>query len=465
MLKKKQTLLFSFFLVLLLPLLSAVQIDIDTITYSSLSNSTIQFEQNTTLDQLTVDNNKTILFNIGGDYKFTNINATYSAQMQINNLTNAIVYSSDGTLYGNSDISSNDVQINATFLVSTYLGVLDNFNLTEGVTRDNSPLSLTTTSSFNSEAYDSKTYAINSDISSSLSGITFVTNTTSCPQTGDTVQVDGVSSTFSCSDNNVLVTLSSIDLGSNNLVITYNKDPQAGGGGGTTTGPVVVEGNNTIRVCELTYDAANSNDVSQIDSIRSTLSSENITESWSSVREYIVNWQTKCSDLLGKSIEPDKLCEKIYFFRLNNPNFSESSFQNFETELNVQLPISYELLVNYFNEYEKLCVDLGYSDALPIDDLPEFIKILDKKLQCNISMNKFFEQSFFFFDFSLGELSCSQVKFWSYIFELEEFDEVYMVRQIKIWWILSSMVLFIIVFMFLIPNKKMDKWLHLNLKR
>jgi len=90
-----------------LPLISAVTIENQTITFSSLSNSTIRWEQNTTLDQLTVNENVTEIYNLSTNGSiFTNINLTYNAQLnfyglpnnwQVRNLTNNdLLFTSDG---------------------------------------------------------------------------------------------------------------------------------------------------------------------------------------------------------------------------------------------------------------------------------------------------------------------------------------------------------------------------------
>ena len=106
----------------LLPILSAVEIENQTITYSSLSNSTIRWEQDTTLDLLIVNGSMTRIYNLSTNGSiFTNINQTYNAQLnfyglpnnwKVLNLTNnEVLFTSDGITDDYNVIFAPNIQI------------------------------------------------------------------------------------------------------------------------------------------------------------------------------------------------------------------------------------------------------------------------------------------------------------------------------------------------------------------
>ena len=109
-------------------------------------------------------------FQIFRDYMyFENYNVTSNVQSNIYNQTNSLIYFSNGSV-ACSDISTCDNNINITLTPNNYSYVLDNFNLTEGVTRQFSPLSI-------SGSTTSKT--ITSDLTQSITA-TVVVNVNDC---------------------------------------------------------------------------------------------------------------------------------------------------------------------------------------------------------------------------------------------------------------------------------------------
>ncbi|GAI75132.1 unnamed protein product, partial [marine sediment metagenome] len=84
-----------------------------------------------------------IRFNISNNYEYyKNYNSTQTYGFSKYNLTNALIYFSNGSV-ACSDISTCDNNINITLTPNNASYVLDNFNLTEGVSRTNSPITLT----------------------------------------------------------------------------------------------------------------------------------------------------------------------------------------------------------------------------------------------------------------------------------------------------------------------------------
>ena len=58
----------------------------------------------------------------------------------IYDLSNALIYNTNGSIYGSSNIADNDGNINITLTPNNASYVLDNFNLTKGVKRENDPI-------------------------------------------------------------------------------------------------------------------------------------------------------------------------------------------------------------------------------------------------------------------------------------------------------------------------------------
>jgi len=89
----------------------------------------------------------------------------------MNNLSNALIFNTNGTVYGSTNIADNDGNINITLPPGNASYVLDNFNLTEGVTRENSPLWFSSSSDTSKHIASNLTDTVN---------ITVVINVSDC---------------------------------------------------------------------------------------------------------------------------------------------------------------------------------------------------------------------------------------------------------------------------------------------
>jgi len=117
------------------------------------------------------------------------------------NLTNALIYFSNNSIAGSSNIEDNDGNINITLPPNNYSYVLDNFNLTEGVTRENSPLWFSSASSTNKKIASNLTDTINATIvfnvdSCNIASINYFSNTGA---------YDKLITSYSCSNNMVTI--------------------------------------------------------------------------------------------------------------------------------------------------------------------------------------------------------------------------------------------------------------------
>ena len=135
-----------------------------------------------------------------------NYNTTYNISLY--QLTNSLIYFSNNSL-ACSDIATCDNNINITLTPNNFSYVLDNFNLTEGVTRQFSPLSISGSST-------SKT--ITSSLTDSITA-TVVVNVAQCSFSA-TYEGDGVNED-SCIDNIATFTLTDIPAQESELQLSY----------------------------------------------------------------------------------------------------------------------------------------------------------------------------------------------------------------------------------------------------
>lgn len=150
-----------------------------------------------------------VYFNISKTYEYyTNINDTQNYTLALFNKTNALIYFSNNSV-ACSNIATCDDNINITLTPNNYSYVLDNFNVTEGVTRQFSPISISGTST-------QKT--ITSTLSQSVDTMVIV----DVAQCSFSAKYQGVDvNEDSCSNNVATFTLTDIPAGESVLGLTY----------------------------------------------------------------------------------------------------------------------------------------------------------------------------------------------------------------------------------------------------
>jgi len=153
-----------------------------------------------------------------------------SGSIEVSGLTNALLFNKTDICSGSSsDINSNDDEFNITVPSNHFCYVLNYFNLTEGIERNNSPvwLSSATTSlkSIASNLTDTvnMTVLFNVDSCSTIDTISYASHT-------GTYTKSYSSSEYSCSDSIVTLNVSGLEPaeGSNNITITYLSVSAAG---------------------------------------------------------------------------------------------------------------------------------------------------------------------------------------------------------------------------------------------
>lgn len=181
-------------------------ITIQNTTNISISNNFIGETYN--LTELTLLNSNVSSYNTFSELETFN-NGVLSIFQFNYNLTNSLIYFSNGSV-ACSTISTCDGNINITLTPNNYGYVLDNFNLTEGVTRQFSPLSISGSST-------SKT--ITSQLSQGINA-TVVVDVPKCNFNQITYDGNPISPS-NCLDNQATFNLNDIPSGASLLIINY----------------------------------------------------------------------------------------------------------------------------------------------------------------------------------------------------------------------------------------------------
>jgi hypothetical protein len=142
------------------------------------------------------------------------------------NLTSALVFNTNGTIYGSSNIADNNGQLNITLPPNNASYVLDNYALIDGVIRQNDPLAFTVDTLYIRKISSSLNSTINITVQLSadcttIGTISYVSHSGAYKQNWTTGQ-------YTCSNN--LVTLNNIPIepaaASNTFTLTYNQGIQ-----------------------------------------------------------------------------------------------------------------------------------------------------------------------------------------------------------------------------------------------
>jgi len=164
------------------------------------------------------------------DYIFlNNTNSTDSYDIDIYSLTNALIFYGNHSIAGSSNINDNDGNINITLAPNNYSYVLDNFNLTEGVSREHSPLWFSFSSKFSKHIASNLTDSINLSVvltginCNRIGTIVYTTDSGNYTQTWHHGSYTCLSNSITF--NNLLIEPAN---NSNNFILTYNQALQSG---------------------------------------------------------------------------------------------------------------------------------------------------------------------------------------------------------------------------------------------
>jgi len=304
-------------------------------------------------------------FNVTGDYFWLkNINETNSAQYNFQSLSNALIYYSNGSTPC-SNINNCDGNINITLQPNNYSYVLDNFNLTDGVTRENSPLNLTKVTTA-----DKVTYQINSTLTDNIT-ISLISSSP-CP---DSITQNGVSLSFTCSSPPTITTT----LASGLNIIEMNYAPAGTGGSSTGSSYNPPE----INVCPIVYDFIVKWQTD--DGLGYTYSDLNLLKTetglnTSEISDYLLNFEDRCEEILPftdynplpKKIDEQSICALTYDFIINHYNSEENKLDftddDFEL-LSLRTVTGLDDLKYYITDFKELCTEelpfINYNPTWP----------------------------------------------------------------------------------------------------
>ena len=206
-------------------------------------------------------------------------------------------------------------------------------------------------------------------------------------------------------------------------------------------------------ICHYThnYIQNNSKDYSKITDLKNLILLEkNKTYSNDILINYINRWQFYCSDLINTTLESDFVCNKVYYFLLNNhQGYSTDDIIDLKKDIDNRVSISARLTEEYVSKYDSLCYGAGYSDKIPTDPL-EKIKILGSlsKSYCSTEIgNLFFDINIpFNIKIFLGQMSCSRINIYRWFVGLESDGEGnYSIYGVKMWHVVFGAFIFSIL--------------------
>jgi len=205
-----------FYMYLFIGVVSAISLSNYTIS-ENVGNNSIYIPGTVIFDELQFDSAGIRFYNFTGETFFQNQNQTWNTKLDFYGVNNLLAYNFNGSIYGSSNVNSNDGNINIRIPPNNSTYVLNNFNLTEGVNRENSPLSITSNSkntikTITSTLIDSIniTLIVNKDSRYDISSLTF----------------NGVTPSYT--DNGPTITLTDLQMnnGNNILLVSYFQMPQ-----------------------------------------------------------------------------------------------------------------------------------------------------------------------------------------------------------------------------------------------
>lgn len=209
---------------------------------------------------------------------------------------------------------------------------------------------------------------LGSSLESTLTSITKGTTMTFSVQ--DPTKTNSLSWYITCYDQ-----LSNSGDSSTRTLDTLEGDVDDGGGSGGSSGGGSSGGswnpnpNIDTTLCDYAYEhiLEYGDEYSKVSILNDFLDSLGYDLSdYSLHRAYIQNWQQVCSKNSNKTLEPQKVCSKIYYFILdNNWNYTQEDIFNLKKILEDDVDIDYDLLQYYIDNNEDLCFKEGYSSKLP----------------------------------------------------------------------------------------------------
>lgn len=191
----------------------------------------------------------------------------------------------------------------------------------------------------------------------------------------------------------------------------------------------------TFYLCEKSYDGIQE-DLTIYEMQNEIFEEKNYGITESELNNYIENWTSICSEITKKSLNPELLCKKIYYFIIENKyNYTEEDLKSIEVVDSIST-------IKYFiNNNLEVCFNQGYSDKLP--KLPSNILIINqtKIEECDLNVSNFFSSSIPFIHINIGKLSCDKVKKIKYLFSIKKNEQNIVIVGIRIYLIICLVIL------------------------
>jgi len=305
---------------------------------------------------------------------------------------------------------------------------------------------------FYSQTVDTATYTIPSGLIDSFASTISFNHADCFTQVGNTLKLNGNIVNYTCLNGNITLTSNLIN-GNNLIVISYNKQPQAGGGGGGGFIPTI---NVTNRLCELTYKYADNKTYTMINDIIEIYKVETSkTESYTTVKDIIDNWQSLCSDKINKTQFEPYVCDKLYFFVLDG-ELDMGSLNDLRNNLKSKVTLSLDLIYYYLKDYDELCYKTGYSGKLSSEQLKLPGLIISPGIK-NCSLE--FGSDIFNFYIPIGSWNlgvfddCNKLTNWRYILAFDSADDSYYIIGIRLYLIVLILLIIMVVALFKISSK------------
>lgn len=183
---------------------------------------------------------------------------------------------------------------------------------------------------------------------------------------------------------------------------------------------------------------------------------------WASLKYYVENWQALCSNMINRTLKPEFVCNKIYFFLIEKDyNYSSNNLEALKIEINKNISLSLNLLNYYIDNYFDLCYAEGYSEKPPNKKYP-VMKVTRglNETSCDYTINGFFDLYIPFGRMSLGDIECGSKLKW--FIRLEEMEGSTYYIGLKLWYLIMLLAIGIIIL--IIKSIKSTNYINRALK-
>jgi hypothetical protein len=190
-----------------------------------------------------------------------------------------------------------------------------------------------------------------------------------------------------------------------------------------------------------------------------------VSVSVSVLEGYIKNFDTSCSAFKLPEIEPKKeICYYAYNYlkdRINWTEYEETKlFRYYPSDITTlrdsiknatKLSLDSLMLEKYFNlsYFDKTCSEYNYT----IYKSSKGVEIcsLSTNFELRVPLTSFkynFDSSIPFPDIAIGDIECSSIDFWKWIFNIKEDNNYFYINGFRVWILIAIGITFLLVMLF-----------------